>query len=65
MNKPPLGVVPKYIYELKRIQEICRALYEYSYYKNSIHNYKLMIEWSEELTDRLNNLKFDMECKNK
>ena len=59
--KPPLGITPKHIYELQRIQEITRALYEYSRYVNSIYSCELMINWSEELNERLNHLKYDME----
>lgn len=54
-SKPPLGVMPKQIYELQRIQDLCRALYEYSHYDDS--NLESMIKWSEELTDRLKTLK--------
>ena len=63
--KPPLGIMPKHIYELQRVQDICRALQEYSCYENSIHNYELMIEWSEELVERLSNLKYELEYENK
>ena len=59
--KPPLGITPKHIYELQRIQEITRALHEYSRYVNSIYSCELMINWSEELNERLNHLKYDME----
>jgi hypothetical protein len=48
--KPPLGVMPKYIYEEKRIQDICRALYEYSLYDAKNIN----TEWIVELLERLN-----------
>ena len=64
-SKPPLGITPKHIYELQRVQNICRALYEYSSYEQSINNYELMIKWTEELNERLSNLKFDMEYENK
>ena len=57
--------MPKHIYELQRVQDICRALQEYSCYENSIHNYELMIEWSEELVERLSNLKYELEYENK
>ena len=55
--KPPLGVMPKNIYELKRVQDLCRALYEYSTYEEI--DYELMIKWSDELNDRLYGLKGD------
>lgn len=63
MNKPPLGIIPKNIFELKRVQDICRALYEYSQYENTVNSYEHMIKWSEELTDKLYNLKFELENK--
>ena len=53
--KLPLGVMPKYIYEEQRIQDICRALYEYSNY-DTIKEKQIMLEWSEELVQRLKNL---------
>ena len=59
--KPPLGITPKHIYELQRVQDICRALHEYSRYVNSIYSCELMINWSEELNERLSHLKYDME----
>jgi len=64
MNKP-LGITPKHIYELQRIQDITRALHEYSRYEQSINNYELMIKWTEELNERLSNLKFELEYENK
>jgi len=57
--KPPLGVIPKNIYELQRVQDLCRALYEYSTYEEV--DIELMIKWSEELNDRLYGLKGDLE----
>jgi hypothetical protein len=55
--KPPLGVMPKDIYELVRVQELCRALYERSTFEEV--DYNLMIKWSDELSDRLYGLKDD------
>ena len=55
--KPPLGVIPKNILELQRVQDLCRALYEYSTYEEV--DYELMIKWSDELNDRLYGLKGD------
>jgi hypothetical protein len=55
--KPPLGVMPKHIYELQRVKELCRALYERSIFEEV--DYELMIKWSDELNDRLYNLKGD------
>jgi len=58
-TKPPLGVIPKNILELQRVQDLCRALYEYSTYEEV--DYELMIKWSDELNDRLYGLKGDLE----
>lgn len=58
-SKPPLGVMPKNIFELKRVQDLCRALYERSTYEEI--DYELMSNWSEELNDRLFNLKCSQE----
>jgi len=55
--KPPLGVMPKNIYELKRVQDLCKALYERSIFEET--DYELMIKWSDELNDRLYGLKGD------
>lgn len=57
-TKPPLGVMPKDIYEYKRVQDLCRALYEYSIYGI---NYDLMLKWSKELVERLENLELESE----
>jgi len=57
--KPPLGAMPKNIFELQRVQELCRALYERSIFEEV--DYNLMIKWSEELNDRLYGLKGDRE----
>lgn len=53
--KPPLGVMSKDIYEFKRVQDLCRALYERSIFEEV--DYELMIRWSDELNDRLYGLK--------
>ena len=60
MEKLPLGVMPKNIYELKRVKDLSRALYEYSNYHTE-GNYDLMIKWAEELVERLSDLKFEKE----
>jgi len=57
--KPPLGVILKNIYELQRVQDLCRALHEYSTYEEV--DIELMVKWSEELNDRLYGLKGDLE----
>jgi hypothetical protein len=54
--KPPLGVMPKYLYEEKRIMDLCRALYEYSQYKIDEDTTKSMTDWTIELCERLNNI---------
>ena len=51
VEKPPLGVMPRRIYEMQRIQDLCRALYDYS--KLDKLNIGLMKEWTCELIDRL------------
>lgn len=51
IEKPPLGVMPRRIYEMQRIQDLCRALYDYS--KFDKFNIGLMKEWTCELIDRL------------
>ena len=62
--KPPLGVTPRIIFEEMRMQDLCRALYEYSSYDLKLEHYESMIDWAEELLDRLYNLKFDKEKEN-
>jgi hypothetical protein len=52
--KPPLGVMPRDIYELQRVQELTRALYDYSRYEEL--DLELMLKWADELDDRLFNL---------
>lgn len=47
-TKPPLGATPKKIHNILRIQELCRALYEYSNYEPM--KIDLMYEWNSELT---------------
>ena len=56
--KPPLGVMPKDIYEFQRVMDLCRALYERSVFEEL--DYDLMIKWSDELNDRLYGLKGDI-----
>jgi hypothetical protein len=52
-EKPPLGVMPKYLFEEERVRDLCRAVYEYSQYKIDAHTCGLMREWIEELDERL------------
>ena len=56
-HKPPLGVMPKQIFEWHRVIELCRALHEYSLCEDVDQH--LMIKWSDELNDRLYGLKGD------
>jgi hypothetical protein len=60
--KPPLGVIPKEIYDIKRIQELCRALLEYSTYSTSMEedDINYMIDWCNELCERLVDYKVDL-----
>lgn len=50
--KPPLGVMPRWLHNEKRIQDLTRALNDYA-----IHSIKdnkaLMLEWTKELTELL------------
>ena len=55
--KPPLGIMPKHIYEIQRVKEITRALHEYAESDYLINYYDLMIQWSNELIERLKTLK--------
>ena len=52
-SKSPIGVTPEYIFEVQRIQELTRALYEYSYYNPTEMKFDLMMEWTQELFRRL------------
>jgi hypothetical protein len=49
MNKPPLGVVPKAIWDELRIRELSRAIHEHT----QIGNYEPIKEWVEELQELL------------
>ena len=59
--KPPLGVTPKNIFEMIRVQDLTRALQDYAHNDTSINNYELMLGWAEELVERLEDLKFEEE----
>ena len=52
VQKPPIGVMPNRIYEMNRIRDLTRALYEYAQYDIK-NNTAIMLEWVEELTLRL------------
>jgi len=56
--KPPLGIIPKQIFEWHRVIELCKALHEYSLCEDVDQH--LMIKWSDELNDRLYGLKGDI-----
>ena len=55
--KPPLGVMPKSIHKELRIQELCRALYEYSIYHPIESKADFMSIWAEELHELLTEFK--------
>ena len=61
MNKPLLGVTPKKLHEEKRIEDLCRALYDYSMEQPTSKNIDYMHTWAEELVERLWSLKFLIE----
>lgn len=48
-EKPPLGVMPKYIWNRKRLSELKRAIQEYTQ-----KNLMVPIEWVEEYNELLN-----------
>ncbi len=58
-NKPPIEIIPKKLYEEKRIYELSNTIQRYienGYLENSL---KSIIEWTEELNDRLVNYKYE------
>ncbi|MFW5891237.1 MAG: hypothetical protein ACOCUI_03365 [bacterium] len=65
INKPPLGIISKGIFEQRRIQDICKALADYSKTKLDSKKCNLMIMWAEEMVERLDSLKYDLENKEK
>ena len=60
MEKSLVGAEPKHLYELKRVQELSAAIYNYASYPlvPSVQ-YKVMAKWAEELVDRLHDLDFE------
>lgn len=55
-NKPPLGVMQEQFYEVHRIQDLSRAIYEYCVYKSSERDFseiESLITWIDELKRRL------------
>jgi hypothetical protein len=55
--KPPLGVLPKTMHRTLRIQDICRALYEYSMFYPTEDKIDFMCEWVDELCGLLYEVK--------
>ena len=52
--KPPLGVTPKDIFLEHRINELCRALYEYTHTDYTVKDkFELLMLWASELNNRL------------
>lgn len=60
MEKSLVGAEPKQLYELKRVQELSAAIYNYASYPliQSVQ-YEVMAEWAEELVDRMHTLQFE------
>ncbi len=50
-KKPPLGVMPKQIWQEKRLSELLRAMYEYNLEGRTIH-----LDWMEEAHQLLSEL---------
>jgi hypothetical protein len=58
--KPPLGVVPEKVYEMNRIYDLSRIIYEYCEFDCTQMDFKntdSILMWTNELISRLNNLK--------
>lgn len=51
--KPPLGVYPRKFFIEERIEKLSGALLRYSYQISELSNCKTMINWAEELIERL------------
>jgi len=58
MNKPPLGVTPKRIHKLLRIQELSRAIHEYSIFVSENVKIDDLITWADELNEELYSYKY-------
>ncbi len=52
-TEPSLGVMPKKMYEVNRVEDLCRALYDRSIQEPVEDNVNIMHTWAEELVDRL------------
>lgn len=53
--RKPLGLMPEKIHEEKRISELSRAIYEYADVLSIENNIDILIEWTDELSRRLDN----------
>jgi hypothetical protein len=53
MDKPPLGIKPRFIFLESRITELVDAIYRQLQY-NSMINFPVIQEWTTELNDRVN-----------
>lgn len=49
-EKPPIGVMPRWLFEKQRIKELSRAIYAYTDCCTSEE--KLILEWAKELHER-------------
>jgi hypothetical protein len=58
--KPPLGIMPRNIYEEQRIHELANAISR-QFEDNYPPNYELILEWNLEITDRILGLKKNKE----
>ena len=52
LAQTPLGVIPKYIHEMKRMQELSEAINRYTHYHDGTQN-ELILEWIYELKNML------------
>jgi len=60
--KPPLGMKSEVFWIIDRIQDLTRAIYEYSHVGyGQEFNAPLLLKWTKELHDRLDSLKGDID----
>ncbi len=53
-RKPPLGIKPEWLHELERIQELIRALFDYSQQGIILEiDSTILFKWADELRWRL------------
>lgn len=57
IDKPPIGVMPEHIFEIKRCIELSRAIFEYLDFKQDKHTFELADVWVNELKTRINKIK--------